>query len=85
MDAPDNRQQQAVKPKLKKLPRSRDSYRANRKKAAREANRPMISLAHSTVQEAIAQSAELNRSQRFPRAADYAYAREISPSKEPVR
>lgn len=27
----------------------------------------------------------LNRSQRWPRAKTYAYAREISPSSEPVR
>jgi hypothetical protein len=27
----------------------------------------------------------LNRSDRWPRAKSYAYAREISPSKEPVR
>jgi hypothetical protein len=76
---------QPAKPKLKKLPRNPESYRAARKKAARAAGRPMLSLAHAVVQEAIAQSAELNRSQKFPRAADYNYAREISPSKEPVR
>lgn len=74
-----------AKPKIRKTPRNPQSYRAARKKAARQEGRPMISLAHDVVQEAIAQSAELNRSQRFPRAADYNYAREISPSKEPVR
>ena len=84
MDAPDNATP-AAKPKLKKAPRSRESYRAARKKAARRSGRPMISLAHDVVQEAVSQSVELNRSQNFPRAADYNYAREISPSKEPVR
>lgn len=74
-----------AKPKLKKAPRNSESYRAARKKTAREAGRPMISLAHDVVQEAIARSAELNRSQNHTRAGDYSYAREISPSKEPVR
>ena len=74
----------AKKPKLRK-PRNGQSYRAARRKEAREAAAPMVRLTEEVIDGSFDGSIELNRSEKFSRAKDYSYAREIGPSKEPVR
>ena len=72
------------RPPLKRKPRSAESYRGARRNATRETKAVMLRLGEE-VQELIAPAASLNRSDRWVRATSYAYAREISPSAEPVR
>lgn len=76
-DAPDARP--------KKEPRPAWTYRAARKQAAREQRKAMLKRETEVFDGSFDGSIELNRSINHSRAADYAYAREISPSKEPVR
>lgn len=70
--------------KPKKEPRPAWSYRGARKKAAREEKRAMLRHAPEAIEE-VAPAAYLNRSDKWVRANTYEYAREIGPSKEPVR
>ena len=68
-----------------KAPRPPVTYRAQRRNEAKAKKKPMYRIG-APVMEGDAPSAELNRSQNFPRAGSYSYAREISPVPErPVR
>lgn len=70
--------------KPKREPRPAWSYRAARKKAAREQRKEM--LRHGPeVEETIAPAAWCNRSQKWANTLSYTQAREMSPSKEKVR
>ncbi len=70
--------------KPKKEPRPGWTYRAARKKAAREERRAMLKRETDVIEE-IAPAAYCNRSQKWPATLSYAQAREMSPSKEKVR
>lgn len=75
-----------MKPKHMRGPRPGSTYRGARRNAVR--TRGMNLMQRRSVVEidgSFRGSIELNRSQNWSRAKDYAYAREISPSKEPVR
>jgi hypothetical protein len=67
-----------------KPPREASSYRGARRNVDRSKGWPEATFAK---QRPLAQSRliPLNRSDRWPRAKTYRYAREISPSSEPVR
>jgi hypothetical protein len=70
-----------------KTPRPAVTYRAQRRSLARgrKWNPPMHRIG-AEVQEGWSPSVELNRSDKWPRARTYSYAREISPFPErPVR
>jgi threonine synthase len=70
--------------KPKKTPRPAWTYRGNRKKDARRERRQMLRHAPEVI-ETVAPAAHINRSENWPRAMTYSYARELSQSKEPVR
>jgi len=76
--------EQPEKKKIKRLPRNGQSYRASRRNEAKRNKTKMIRLADD-VREGDTPEVRLNRSENWPRAASYAYAREISKSKEPLR
>lgn len=71
--------------KPKRAPRPAWSYRAARKKAAREQKKAMLRHAPETIDGSFDDSIELNRCPDHTRASDYKYAREIPPSKDAVR
>lgn len=71
--------------KPKKEPRPAWSYRAARKRAAREERRAVLKRETEVIDGSFDGPVELNRSLNWSRAKDYGYAREIGPSKEPVR
>lgn len=72
-------------PPRKREPRPASSYRAARRNAARD-DLSALPRHRPELIESIAPAAHLNRSERWPRARTYAYAREISPCPErPVR
>lgn len=70
--------------KEKKAPRPAWTYRGARKKAAREGKGQMLKHAPPVV-ETVADAAYCNRSQNWPVTLSYQQAREMSPSKDPVR
>ena len=72
------------KPKTKRTPRPAWTYRGARRYAARKTGAVMLRHAPEPI-DGSAPAPELNRSQHLVRAKSYAYAREISPSTEPVR
>jgi hypothetical protein len=74
----------AVKSK-DRFPRPAATYRAARRNAVRKLGLNLMQRHAPEVIEEIAPAAYLNRSDRWPRAKTYAYAREIGPSTEPVR
>jgi hypothetical protein len=77
-------EQQAEKPKRE--PRPARTYRASRRNAARETGIAMEQKhAPEPIDGSYDGSIELNRRPDWSRAQSYGYAREISPSKEPVR
>lgn len=68
-----------------KAPRPPVTYRAQRRNEAKAKKKAMYRIG-ADVMEGDAPSVEINRSQNYPRAASYGYAREISPVPErPVR
>jgi hypothetical protein len=73
-----------AKPKRRKAPRNGESYRAARRNEAKRTKTKMLRLAPEP-EEGWTPAVELNRSPNWSRATSYTYAREISPSKEPVR
>lgn len=71
--------------KKPKTPRPPVTYRAQRRNEAKAQKKAMYRIGEE-VKEGWSPSVELNRSQNFPRAQSYGYAREISPVPErPVR
>ena len=68
----------------KRKPRNAASYREARRDEARKTSAVMLRLGDDPI-ESIAPPALLNRSDKWPRAKTYDYAREISPSTEPLR
>lgn len=66
-------------------PRPASTYRGARRNAVRKLGMNLMQRHAPDPKETIAPAAHLNRSDRWPRAKTYAYAREISPSTEPVR
>lgn len=68
-----------------KTPRPPVTYRAQRRNEAKAKKQAMYRIGEE-VKEGWSPSVEINRSQNFPRAQSYGYAREISPVPErPVR
>jgi hypothetical protein len=75
-----------AEPRQKKTGRPAWSYRGARKKAEREQDAiKRRHLPDVVFDGSFDGSIELNRADRWSRAKDYSYAREIGPSKEPVR
>lgn len=71
--------------KKDRTPRPADSYRGARRNASRGDGFQGMNLHRPELLEYIAPAAYLNRSDKWTRAMTYGYAREIGPSKEPVR
>lgn len=71
--------------RAKKSPRPASTYRGARRNAVRTRGMNLMQRHAPEAIESIAPAAYLNRSDKWPRAKTYAYAREIGPSSEPVR
>ncbi len=72
--------------KPKRTPRDKRSYRAARRNEARRTKTLDIMKRFAPEPKYLgAPAAHLNRSENWPRAMTYSYAREIGPNTEPVR